>query len=75
MFVIPMFVTVLTIPSNQEHRYFADIPAPVHALKTSGLQGEEGTKQLAMHHLVAGFQVTRYTYGYSSVHNSSIAIG
>lgn len=75
MFVIPMFVRVLSIPANQEHRYFSDIPARVHALKTSGLQGEEGTKQLAMHHLAAGFQVTRYTYGCSSVHNSVVAIG
>jgi hypothetical protein len=58
MSVIPMFVRVLSIPTNQEHGYFTDIPAPVYALKTSGLQGEEGTKQLAMRHLAAGFQVT-----------------
>jgi hypothetical protein len=70
-----MFVRVLSIPANQEYRYFSDIPARVHALKTSDLQGEEGMKQLAMHHLAAGFQVTRYTYGCSSVHNSAVAIG
>jgi hypothetical protein len=75
MFVIPMFVRVLSVPTNQEHRYFSDIRAPVHVLKTSGLQGEERTKQLAMHHLAAGFQVTRYTYGCSSVHNCAVAIG
>jgi len=61
MFVIPVLVRVLSIPTNQERRYFTDIPAPVHTLKTSGLQGEEGTKQLAMRHLASGFQVTRYT--------------